>query len=98
MLCHLTVKSKLSIYAPEARVVKKIFELYTTGYTPKDIVQFIKSEYSYNKDRLWTINSIKSILNNPVYTGTMVWNKKVVKEIQENIQLMNMFILSLMKT
>ncbi|MDH5064026.1 recombinase family protein [Clostridium perfringens] len=69
-------KSKLSIYAPEARVVKKIFELYTTGYTPKDIVQFIKSEYSYNKDRLWTINSIKSILNNPVYTGTMVWNKK----------------------
>lgn len=69
-------KSKLVINPTEARVVKKIFELYTLGYSPKNIVNYIKTEYKYNNDRLWTINSIKSIISNPIYTGVMTWNKK----------------------
>lgn len=69
-------KSKLVINPTEARVVKKIFELYTLGYSPKNIVNYVKTEYKYNNDRLWTINSIKSILSNPIYTGIMTWNKK----------------------
>lgn len=69
-------KSKLAINPPEARIVKKIFELYTIGYSPKNIVDYIKTEYKHNNDRLWTINSIKSILSNPIYTGVITWNKK----------------------
>jgi len=69
-------KSKLFINPPEARIVKKIFDLYTLGYSPRNIVDYIKAEYSHNNDRLWTINSIKSILSNPTYTGTITWNKK----------------------
>ena len=69
-------KSKLSINPPEARIVKNIFDLYTLGYSPRNIVDYIKTEYSHNNDRLWTINSIKSILSNPTYTGTITWNKK----------------------
>lgn len=69
-------QSKLAINPPEARIAKKIFELYNLGYSPKNIVNYIKTKYKYNNDRLWTINSIKSILNNPVYTGALIWNKK----------------------
>lgn len=69
-------KRKLVINHTEARIVKKIFRLYTLGYSPKNIVDYIKTEYPYNNDRLWTINSIKSILSNPVYTGVITWNKK----------------------
>lgn len=69
-------KSKLVVNPSEARVVKKIFELYSLGYSPKNIANYIKKEYKYNNDRLWTINSIKSILSNPVYTGIITWNKK----------------------
>ena len=69
-------KSKLVINPPEARIVKKIFELYIIGYSPKNIVDYIKTEYKHNNDRLWTINSIKSILSNPIYTGVITWNKK----------------------
>lgn len=69
-------KSILVINPFEKPIVKKIFQLYTLGYSPKDISNFIKVEYPYNKDRLWTINSIKSILNNPIYKGIIVWNKK----------------------
>ena len=69
-------KSILTINPIEAILVKKIFELYNLGYTPQNIATFIKKEYPYNNDRHWTLNSIKSILNNPIYTGTIVWNKK----------------------
>lgn len=69
-------KSKLIVKPTEARIVKKIFELYILGYSPQNIVDYIKKEYKYNNDRLWTINSIKSILSNPIYTGVMAWNKK----------------------
>lgn len=69
-------KSKLVVNPTEARIVKKIFELYILGYSPQNIVDYIKKEYKYNNDRLWTINSIKSILSNPIYTGVMTWNKK----------------------
>ncbi|WP_142419118.1 recombinase family protein [Clostridium tertium] len=69
-------KSKLVVNPTEARIVKKIFELYILGYSPQNIVDYIKQEYKYNNDRLWTINSIKSILSNPIYTGVMTWNKK----------------------
>ena len=69
-------KSKLVINYTEARIVREIFELYIMGYSPNNIAELIKSKYKFNKDRLWTINSIKSILSNPVYTGIMTWNKK----------------------
>jgi len=69
-------KSILVINPFEKPIVKKIFQLYTLGYSHKDISNFIKVEYPYNKDRLWSINSIKSILNNPIYKGIIVWNKK----------------------
>lgn len=69
-------QSKLAINATEARIVRKIFELYNLGYSPENIVNYIKCEYKHNKDRLWTINSVKSILNNSTYTGVITWNKK----------------------
>lgn len=69
-------KHILTLNTLEKSVVKTIFNLYTLGYSPKDIANFIKTEYPYNTDRTWTLNSIKSILTNPIYTGTIVWNKK----------------------
>lgn len=69
-------KSFLEPKHAEARIVIKIFNLYNSGYTPKDILESIKDEYKGNTDRKWTINTIKSILSNEDYTGIIVWDKK----------------------
>jgi site-specific DNA recombinase len=69
-------KSVLQIVYSEARIVKEIFSLYSQGHNPENIADIIKDRYPHNKDRLWNINSVKSILANRSYTGLLVYNKK----------------------
>ncbi|MDU4892354.1 MAG: recombinase family protein [Clostridium sp.] len=69
-------KKKLSIKPHEAVVVKSIFELYNLGHTPENIASHLNSTYKHFKETPWSKDSVKSILNNPVYTGTLTWNKK----------------------
>lgn len=69
-------KHTLQINFPEARLVIKLFELYNLGYSPKHIVDYFNKEYSSSRNTPWSLDAIKSILNNPVYTGSIVWNKK----------------------
>lgn len=69
-------KSMLEVVYSEARIVIEIFQLYRLGNTPENIAQIIRNKYPNNTDRKWTKNSIKSILANEDYTGTIVWDKK----------------------
>lgn len=69
-------KKKLCIKLYESIVVKNIFELYNLGYTPDNIAHHLNLTYSHFKETPWSKDSVKSILNNSVYTGTMIWNKK----------------------
>ena len=66
----------LCVNEVEANIVREIFELYTKGYKKSDIALYVRKTYYNNKDRLWTENTIKNILRNPVYTGSGAWNKK----------------------
>lgn len=69
-------KTVLSINFPEARIIKEIFKLYTSCYSVKEISEIIKTNHPLNNDRKWNISTIKDILRNESYTGTLVWNKR----------------------
>jgi site-specific DNA recombinase len=75
------INKKLSILPEEAKVVKYIFEKYSSekwGY--KKIaanlnIQGIKTKN--NKE--WTINAVKTVLDNQCYIGNAKWRGKVTK-------------------
>jgi len=69
-------KSILIVKNFEAKLVEEIFELYALGNSPEFIATIIKDKYKDETTRKWTKNSIISILNNEIYNGTIVWNKK----------------------
>ena len=66
----------LKVNPIEALVIKKIFHLYNSGYSTNEIADYIKLNYPANTDRKWTHNTIRDILKNPVYKGSLVWNKR----------------------
>ncbi len=72
----------------ESRVVKLIFDLYVeNNYSMNQIAKELNCRnISTRKGKKWTVNSIKSILHNPVYIGKIRWNaRKTVKRIENGI-------------
>lgn len=69
---------ELVIYEPEAKVVQTIFQLYVEknmGFYA--IAKYLNNEgivSRYKKE--WSIRSVKLLLQNPVYKGTFVWNRR----------------------
>lgn len=86
---HQTVGYKRLIDDPEAAVVRRIFELYDAGYSPKTIVHMLNKEgvtppRPFRGRRLmgWTWTTINGspkkgigILNNPLYIGKVAWHR-----------------------
>jgi site-specific DNA recombinase len=68
----------LKVYLPEAEVVKKIYNQYLDkglGFftiAKKLNEQGIPSRH--NKE--WSLRAVKLLLQNPVYKGTLVWNRR----------------------
>ena len=94
-----TNKNKLVINKKEAIIIKKIYNLYLNNHSLNDIKKILNKEniptfnkIRKNQDNLWTNQSIKKILTNPIYTGTLVQNKqqrlsyKYRKIIDNNIE------------
>ncbi|MFJ8268493.1 recombinase family protein [Peribacillus asahii] len=71
---------KLTIQEDEARFVKDIFNLYTSGKGIRSIVLYLK-QFGVNKD----IRTIGRMLENPVYSGRLRWanNSKMEAIITE---------------
>ncbi|MBM4167152.1 MAG: hypothetical protein FJ218_09590 [Ignavibacteria bacterium] len=73
----------------EVEVVKRIFDLRKNGKAYITIVDTLNKEGIScpkrgrwrNKDQKWSINSVKSILENPVYYGARVYNKNSMSKI-----------------
>ncbi|SRR5579871_3283964 len=73
----------------EAVVVRRIFELYVAGYSPKTIVRLLNDEKvppprpaRGRRLRGWTWTTVSGsskkafgILHNPIYIGRIVWNR-----------------------
>lgn len=69
-------KSTFEIDTHYADVVKKIFDLFLRGNGMKKIAIILNKEGERTpKGNLWKPSTIRSILTNDVYTGTLVWNK-----------------------
>jgi site-specific DNA recombinase len=71
-------KKELVIYEPEAKVVKRVFNFYLNkGLGYYAIAKMLNEEgipSKFNKE--WSLRSIKLMLTNPAYKGTLVWNRK----------------------
>lgn len=68
-------QSKLVINENEAQTVRRIFELYTKGHGYKSIANTVNKEgHRSKKGGLFAINTIKTILSNPVYIGFIRYN------------------------
>jgi DNA invertase Pin-like site-specific DNA recombinase len=86
---HQITGYKRVVDSREAAVVKRIFELYDSGYSPKTIVHMLNEERvapprpSRGRRLMgWTWTTINGspskaagILNNPLYVGKVAWNR-----------------------
>ena len=77
---YVDLDKKYKVDEKEAKVVKKIYDLYIDGNTHQRIINELNSlGYMNKKGTEWTKNSILSILRNEKYIGTYVWNRVVAK-------------------
>lgn len=84
-------KTELIIVEEEAATVRLIFQLYSEGKGLKSISNYMNSHgYRSKKGNLFSIITIKEILMNPLYAGTIRynlrenWNEKRRRGINKN--------------
>jgi site-specific DNA recombinase len=81
-------KNKLVINVEQSKVVQKIFNMFDSGNSLKDIAEKLKQEKIYcpdyydfggakNGDYNWRSDTIKRILRNKVYIGHTEYGKKI---------------------
>jgi hypothetical protein len=76
-------KGKRVIVEAEAEIVRRIFEEYVAGRTPREIAHDLNNEgVSPPRGRSWNASTINGnmqrgtgIIQNELYTGRLVWNK-----------------------
>lgn len=68
----------LEIYEPEAEVVRMIFDMYVNQRLGSYIIsdKINQMGYKTRKGGTFSRNTVRFILQNPVYTGKIVWNKR----------------------
>ncbi len=67
-------RPKLELDPPADAVVRRIFEMALQGRSLLDVTRTLNSEgIPTRKGRKWIKTTIQSILDNEVYTGTLVW-------------------------
>ena len=78
----------LKIDEAEGVIVQEIFHLVTTaGYGTYRAANFLNAKYP-NPDKVWTAQTIRSIIRNPIYTGRMHM-KDIQSEPVESLRLVS---------
>ena len=78
-------KPTLEIYDPEAAFVRMMFELYASGMGCTSIARKVNALGARpHRSMEFSRNSVKKILDNPVYIGKIVWNQK--KHIKKGVK------------
>jgi site-specific DNA recombinase len=77
----------LRVSETEKKVVKLIFDLYTNkGYGTPRITQYLNNHgYKTRKGNDWRINTVFSILKNPIYIGKKRYNVKNKSDHSKNL-------------
>ncbi|MDW7673945.1 MAG: recombinase family protein, partial [Bacillota bacterium] len=68
---------QLVVYEPEAAMVKRAFDMFLNkglGYY-SIAKQFNQESIPSRHNKEWSLRSVKLLLSNPVYKGTLVWNR-----------------------
>ncbi len=75
-------KNQIIINDKEKYIVKKIYDLYLQEYSLHQIKEYLNKEniptfgkIRKNSSNKWSINAIRNILTNQIYTGDLVQNK-----------------------
>jgi site-specific DNA recombinase len=70
-------EKKLVLHEPEAEIVRKIYDFYLNqGYGFYTIAKWLNKEgIPSRQNKQWSIRAIKLMLTNPVFKGTLVWNR-----------------------
>ena len=73
----------LKINETEAEIVKLIYELYISGQSKNGIARQLNTlGYKSRTNKSWTVNTVKDILQNPVYIGKIKWDsRKTIKNV-----------------
>ena len=66
---------EITIYPPEARQVRRIFEEYLSGYNAREIASRLNRGQCADLPRVWTFKAIVKILRNEKYAGNSIWQK-----------------------
>ena len=74
---------RLEIAESEASTVRRIFELYSGGYSLKRIAHLLNAEgvkspqpQKGRVSRSWCVSSVRHVLRNRRYVGQIIWNTK----------------------
>lgn len=84
-------KGVLTINEPQAKVVRKIFQLYISGYGVQKIAEWLKSENvaGSNHQVSWTADTVRNMLKNERYIGDALFQKNYVTEILPHMKKRN---------
>lgn len=70
-------KKRYIVNQNEAVIVKKIFELYSIGYSAKQIVNYLYEQGIKDREgKVFQISKLWRMLKNEIYIGTYSYNKK----------------------
>lgn len=77
---------KLYVEWYEARVVRKIYDLYLNGRSLKEIEEWLNDEkIKTKKEGKWTKKTISRILSNPIYCGFIEWDDILFRNGHDSI-------------
>lgn len=79
---------RLVINESEARIVRRIFDLFASGLSLQKVAQTLNSELippprskSPSKNAAWCYTAIREMLKRPLYVGERVWNRSVFQKV-----------------
>jgi site-specific DNA recombinase len=79
---------RLVINECEARIVRRIFEMFASGLSLQKVAQTLNSELvppprskSPSKDAAWCYTAVREMLKRPLYVGERVWNRSVFQKV-----------------
>jgi DNA invertase Pin-like site-specific DNA recombinase len=68
---YYVIDHKLVKNAPEAVVVKEVFELYETHKSVLEVMRELRARGRVRRSRAWSKDAVTRVLRNPIYAGLM---------------------------
>ena len=85
-----SVKGEIVIEEAEAKVVRRVYELYRTGTSVNDIVDTLnKAGLTSSRGKPWSATTITGMLKNERYAGDLILQKYVTIDFHDHVSVPN---------